>query len=383
MSSSLSELYLARLREFYRQPARIFWVYGFPMILAVGIGLAFRNPSTPSISLDIVSAATDEDHLAPDLKSLSPDHPLDRLLKTEGTKETASDRILVPARGGRAALSLRFVPREIGTRRVKTGKTPLLVSFGPAAPGTSVAVDYRFDPTRPEGVAARGAFDDALQEANGRSNPIRPRDDRITEPGSRYIDFLIPGLIGQNTMGGGLWGVGFLIVNFRIMKLLKRFAATPMPRRNFLLAILGARLTFLIPDMGVLLALGYFGFGMPIAGQFWLIALIEIVGALAFAGIGLLLAARTKTTESVSGLMNLVMLPQWIFSGLFFSSERFEGPIRIIVDALPLTHLLNALRAVILEGVGIDDRQVWIPLLVLSAWSIVTFVLALKVFRWS
>ncbi len=174
----------------------------------------------------------------------------------------------------------------------------------------------------------------------------------MTENGSRYIDFLIPGLIGQNTMGGGLWGVGFLIVNFRIAKLLKRFMATPMPRRDFLLAILGARLTFLIPDVGVLLALGYFGFGMPVRGSLALVILIEVVGALAFAGIGLLIASRTKTTETVSGLMNLVMLPMWIFSGLFFSSERFTGPIQYFVQALPLTQLLNALRAVILEGIG-------------------------------
>ena len=172
-------------------------------------------------------------------------------------------------------------------------------------------------------------------------------------------------------------------MNFRIAKLLKRFMATPMPRRDFLLAILGARLTFLIPDVGVLLALGYFGFGMPIRGSLWLIILLEIVGALAFAGIGLLIASRAKTTETVSGLMNLVMLPMWIFSGLFFSSDRFTGPIRILVDALPLTHLLNALRAVILEGANLGDSVVWVALLVLSAWSVGTFYLALRLFRWT
>ena len=375
MTSSLRELYYSRLREFYRQPARIFWVYGFPMILAIGLGLAFQNPGKPEVFADLV--------LPVELAYHHPSPPPVLAKLTEGPNSgrrfTAHESyVTLSAKGGRPALTLRLVSLAEGDRRVKTGKTLLLV-----IPNATGGVDYRFDPTRPESAAARAAFDDALQAANGRTDPIPTADEPITEKGSRYIDFLIPGLIGQNTMGGGLWGVGFLIVNFRIAKLLKRFMATPMPRRDFLLAILGARLTFLIPDVGVLLALGYFGFEMPIRGSLLLVILIEIVGALAFAGIGLLIASRAKTTETVSGLMNLVMLPMWIFSGLFFSSDRFTGPIRILVDVLPLTHLLNALRAVILEGAGIGDQVVWVALLALSAWSIGTFYLALRFFRWT
>lgn len=368
MTSSLKELYVARLREFYRQPARIFWVYGFPMVLAIGLGLAFRNPAVPRVYADIVSGQP----LPPALQALS---------SSGGPtidSHSPAPTMIVPGRDGRPTLDARLVSAEEGERRVKTGKTPLLIDHD-----TSGRIVYRYDPTRPEAVAARSAFDDAIQSANGRPNPVVTADDRVTEKGSRYIDFLIPGLIGQNTMGGGLWGVGFLIVNFRIMKLLKRFVATPMPRRNFLLAILGARLTFLIPDAGFLLALGYFGFGMPIRGSLLLFALLEVVGALAFAGIGLLIASRTKTTEAVSGLMNLVMLPMWIFSGLFFSSDRFTGGLQWFAQVLPLTHLLNALRAVLLEGAGIGDRVVWVALLVLSAWAFGTFTLALRFFRWT
>ena len=145
-------------------------------------------------------------------------------------------------------------------------------------------------------------------------------------------------------MGGGLWGIGFLLVNFRIAKLLKCFVATPMPRRDFLLALLGARLTFLIPDLGVLLLLGTLAFGMPIRGSLLLVIVIDVVGALAFAGIGLLIASRAQTTETVSGLMNLVMLPMWLFSGVFFSAERFPDAVQPFIQALPLTQLLNALR---------------------------------------
>lgn len=371
MSSSLRELYFARLREFYRQPARIFWVYGFPVVLAIGLGLAFQGEKTPRIHLDMAGGPA---------VSPAESGPVGRLLAT--SKESAGrgdfPTRVIPGREGRPSLEIRLVPVEVGTRRVNTGKTPLLV-----LPDVSGSVRYRYDRTRPEASTARSAFDDAIQAANGRKDPVATSDDLVTEKGSRYIDFLIPGLIGQSTMGGGLWGVGFLLVNFRIAKLLKRFMATPMPRRNFLLAVLGARLTFLVPDVGVMLALGYFGFGMPIRGSLVAIGLLEVVGALAFAGIGLLIASRAKTTETVSGLMNLVMMPMWIFSGLFFSSERFPASFQPFIRVLPLTQLLDALRAVILEGAGLTDRVVLVALAVLSAWAVGTFLLALRLFRWT
>ncbi len=271
-------------------------------------------------------------------------------------------------------LEVVTLPEAEAFRQLRVGKAPLVIV------PSDVGVTYRYDPTKPEALAARVAVDDAIQRALGRVDVVATTDELVEEPGSRYIDFLIPGLIGLNTMGGGLWGIGFLLVNFRIAKLLKRFMATPMPRRNFLFALMGARLTFLIPDVAVLLVLGVFLFGMPIRGSLFLVALIEIVGALAFAGVGMLVASRATTTETISGLMNLVMLPMWLLSGVFFSYERFPEAIHPLIEALPLTQLLNALRAVILEGAGLAD--VTVSLLILAAWAVVTFVVALRIFRW-
>jgi len=351
----LRGLYLARLREFYRQPARLFWVYGFPTVLALGLGLAFQGRVPESVPVDVVGNAASG--------------PIEKALRDYDAKARA---------GKRQGVQLRVEPEAEASRRLRTGKTPLMV-----VPSVSGPVTYRYDPTRPEATSARGFIDSILQRDAGRVDPIRTEDALVAEPGSRYIDFLIPGLIGQNTMGGGLWGVGFLLVNFRIGKLLKRFTATPMPRRDFLLAILLARLTFLIPDVAVLLCLGVFGFGMPLQGSLWLVGALEVVGALAFSGIGLLIASRAQSTETVSGLMNLVMLPMWVFSGLFFSSERFPEAIQPIIQALPLTQLLNALRAVMLEGAGWSSLVVLVALAVLSAWAVGTFAVALKVFRWN
>jgi len=367
MSHSLRELYLSRLREFYRQPARIFWVYGFPIILAIGLGLAFRSRPPESIQVDLVreSIAVAASSTAEEQRQ-AVDSSVEQQLRAYDAKAR---------RDGRPTLILRVGTADEVNRRLLTGKTPLVVE----SKGSRVV--YHFDPTRPEAVAARAAVDDILQAAHGRVDPVATDDIKVTEPGSRYIDFLIPGLIGLNTMGGGLWGIGFLLVNFRMAKLLKCFIATPMPRRNFLLSLLGARLTFLLPDLAVLLLLGTLMFGMPIRGSLLLVVVVDVVGALAFAGIGLLIGSRVQTTEAASGLMNLVMLPMWLFSGVFFSSDRFPDVAQPFIKLLPLTQLISGLRMVILEGAG------WLDLLpalgILAVWALVTFYVALRIFRWN
>lgn len=348
----LLHLYLCRLREFYRQPARIFWVYVFPTVLAVCLGWAFQSRPPEAIQVDVVTNADWQ-----------------RVVRAFEAHNTSA------AAAGRPRVQVETHPAEQALARLETGDTSLVVE-----PKGSPPVVYHFDPTRPEAVTARALVDDVIQEASCRQNPIATAELRVTKPGARYIDFLVPGLIGLNVMGGGLWGIGFLLVNFRIGKMLKRFVATPMPRRDFLLSLLGARMTFLVPDFAVLLLLGHYGFGMPIKGSLVLLVVVVVVGALAFAGIGLLVGSRAQTTETVSGLMNLVMLPMWIFSGVFFSSTRFQGPIQYFIQALPLTQLLNAMRAVILKGAGWADVSG--ALLIMALWAVVSFVLALRIFRW-
>lgn len=359
--SPLFQLYMTRLRDFYRQPARIFWVYGFPTVLAIVLGWAFQNRPPAPIQVDLVQGTE-----AAWVKAAIEAH--NRSLE----QETAAGR----PRKDVPPVLFREEPEAEAVKRLKTGKTPLVVE--PTGPESC---SYRYDPTRPDAVAARQTIDDILQAARDRVNPVKTANEYVTEPGSRYVDFLIPGLIAINTMGGGLWGIGFLLVNLRIGKLLKRFVATPMPRRDFLLALLGARLTFLIPDLTVLLLLGTLAFQMPIRGSLWLVILVDVMGALAFAGIGLLVACRTSTTEAVSGLMNLVMLPQWLFSGVFFSSERFPDAAQPFIQALPLTQVAGALRRVILEGAGVIDIAP--SLAILAAWAVVSFALALRFFRWT
>jgi ABC-2 type transport system permease protein len=360
-SSPLLQLYLVRLRDFYRQPARVFWVYGFPTLMAVSLGFAFQNRPPAPIAIDLIEGSGSSA-----IKAAFQAHNA----ALERDKSVGKLRLNIPS------VVIHEGPEGEALKRLYTGKTPLVIE-----PHGSESWVYRYDPTRPEASVARQVIDDVLQQAAGRTNPRSTQDVYVDEPGSRYVDFLIPGLIGLNAMGGGLWGIGFLVVNFRVAKLLKRFVATPMPRRDFLLALLGARLTFVLPDLTVLLLLGTLMFHMPVRGSLALVIGIDMLGALAFAGLGLLVGSRARTTETVSGLMNLVMLPMWLLSGVFFSSERFPALIQPLIQALPLTQLVGALRRVILEGAGFFDVST--AVLVLAAWAVGTFALALRIFRWT
>ncbi len=339
----LVQLTLARMREFYREPEAIFWVFGFPIVLAFALGLAFRNSGPGELKVG-VGAGPGDSALAAALDA-SP-----RLAAT----------VLDPAEA---------------RLRLRTGRIALLVS---AVPGDSVV--YRYDSTRTESRLARLEVDDAVQRARGRADAAPVRDERVAELGSRYIDFLIPGLLGMNLLGSGIWGVGFSVVQARQKKLLKRFMATPMRRSHYLLAFTLSRLVFLFLEIAALVGFGWLMFHVGVRGSFAALTAVTILGALSFAGLGLLVASRARTIEGVSGLMNLVMLPMWILSGTFFSYARFPDRMIPFVKALPLTALNDALRAVMIDGTALTRLGPQIGVVV--AWGAVSFAVALRIFRW-
>jgi ABC-type multidrug transport system permease subunit len=264
---------------------------------------------------------------------------------------------------------------EAARQRLRIGKVALVVVPRPDG------YEYVYDATRQDSLAARYQVDDLVQRWKAGPAAWKTADALVTEPGSRYIDFLMPGLMGMNIMGGGLWGIGFVLVDMRVRKLLKRLLATPMRRGDFLLSLLGARLVFLVPEMVLLLAVAYLVCRVPVLGSPLTLVLTILAGATAFAGLGLLVASRAEKIETVSGLMNLVMLPMWLLSGIFFSSKRFPDAIQPLVQALPLTQLNNALREVMLEGASLP-AVAW-RLGILAVYAVVTFALALRWFRWN
>ncbi len=256
---------------------------------------------------------------------------------------------------------------------MRTGRIAIFV-----VPGDPLV--YRYDSTRTESRLARLEVDAAIQAARGRPDVVAVRDDRVVAPGSRYIDFLIPGLLGMNLLGSGIWGVGFTVVLARKNRLLKRFMATPMRRSHYLLGFILSRLLFLVLEVAALVGFGRLIFGVGVRGSLLTLTLVSVLGSLSFAGLGLLVASRARTIEAASGLMNLVMLPMWVLSGTFFSYARFPEAMQPFVKALPLTALNDALRAVMIDGAPLLGLGT--PLAIVLLWGAVSFTVALRIFRW-
>jgi ABC-2 type transport system permease protein len=340
----MTQLVFARLREFFREPEAVFWVYIFPILMVVGLGIAFRNQPAEHVIVDVEAGP----HSASIVKALSAD----------------------------SRFQVKTCDSEECRLRLRTGKTQLVVS----ADDSPVVYRYQFDPSRPENLVARESVNNALQQAAGRVDPVKSTEKEFSEPGGRYVDFLVPGLLGMSLMGGGLWGVGFVTVDMRIRKLLKRFLATPMKKGDFLAAIMLSRMLFMIPEVLVLLLFARFVFHVYYYGSYATLILLIVLGATMFSGIGLLVASRAKTVEAVSGLMNVVMLPMWMLSGIFFSSDRFPAAAQPLIQILPLTPLINALRSVMLEGSSLASQ--WGQIGIMAVWSAVSFAVALRIFRW-
>ena len=338
---AIVELTRARLLEVFREPEALFWMLVFPVLMALALGVAF-----PSRTVDTVIAGV-----------------------VDGPGAEVVEKTLSAVPG----LTVHRVPRAELDATLRRASVQVVVEPGPP-------LVYRFDPVRPESRLARRVVDDALQRAGGRRDAFTPRDDAVSTPGARYVDWLVPGLLGMTVMSTGLWGVGFSIVQARTRKLLRRLVATPMRRRDYLLAHALARLVFLVFEAGVLLAAGRLLFDVPMRGSWVLVVGVSLAGALAFAAIGLLAASRVQTVEALSGMLNLLILPMWIMSGVFFASSNFPMSLQPFIQALPLTALNNALRAVMLEGA--PASALVRDLGVLGAWGIGTFAMALRVFRW-
>ena len=340
----LVQLTLVRYREFYREPEAVFWVFVFPILLTAGLGIAFRTQAPERTPVAVVAGAPGADSVAAAL---------------------AAD----------SSLRVETLPEPAAAAALRTGRTALVV-----APRETGEVEYRFDRDRPDARTARLLADAAVQAAAGRRDPIEVRERLVRERGARYVDFVVPGLLGMNLMGSGIWGLGFAIVDARRKKLLKRLIATPMSRTQYLASFVLSRLTLLVIEVALLLGFAVVAFGVPVRGSLLEVAAICLLSSLAFGALGLLIASRAQTVEGVSGLMNLVMLPMWIFSGVFFSAGRFPEAIQPFIQLRPLTAVIDALRGSMLEGAGFGRLAP--ELAIVGGWLVLSFLLAVRLFRW-
>ena len=337
-SSSLFQLTSMRFRLFLREPEAVFWTFIFPILLAVGLGIAFRNRPADVLQVGATTAQLSQ-----------------ALAADKGLTATTMDE-------------------AAGTRALATGSILLLAIQRPEG------IEYKFDDTNTDARTARLLADRAIQTAAGRREAVRAENQLVHETGARYIDFVVPGLLGMNLMGAAMWGLVFPLVEARQKKLLKRMVASPMPRWQYLASFLLSRLLLLVIEVAVFLGFAGLAFGVPFRGPLWELALLCVLTSVAFSALGLLVSSRARTMEAASGLLNLVMLPMWILSGIFFSASRFPAAIQPLVRALPLTAANDALRGNMLQGMSLG--QLAAPVAILLAWAAAAFAVSLRIFRW-
>ena len=336
--SSLFQLTVTRFRLFLREPEAVFWIFVFPILLAVGLGIAFRNRPADVLQVGATTAQ------------------------------------LTQALNADKGLTAKTIDDASGTHALATGNILLL------AIQSAEGVTYKYDDTNPDARTARLLADRAIQTASGQHEAVHAGNELVHETGARYIDFVIPGLLGMNLMGSAIWGMGFAIVEARQKKLLKRLVASPMPRWQYLASYILSRLIMLVIEVLAFLGFARLVFGVPFRGSLLELGILCVLTSLAFSALGLLVASRAKTMEAASGLMNLVMLPMWILSGVFFSASRFPAVIQPFVRALPLTAAIDSLRGNMLQGMTLG--QLIAPVAILLAWLVVPFAVSVKIFRW-
>jgi ABC-type multidrug transport system permease subunit len=338
------QLTLMRLREIGREPGVLFWTFGFPVVLSLALGIAFRargaDPivvgALPGIPVEIQRALTE------------------------------------------AKVQVKQLDASVAESELRTGHVNLLLA---PAQGPGQPITFRFDPSRAEARTTRATVNQILQRAAGQTEPRRVRDEEVHEPGSRYIDFLIPGLIAMNLMSGSMWGLAWVIVSMRSRKLLKRLLATPMRRRHLMYSLGLARLLLIPVELIVILLFARIFFSVQVAGSYLAFVAVAFGGSACFASIAVAVASRAQNSETVSGLINLVMMPMFITSGVFFASSNFPKSIQPIIHILPLTAMCDGMRAVMIDGAGLVG--VLPSLLILALWGVPAFLLGLRYFRWN
>lgn len=337
------QLTLMRLREMTREPGALFWTFGFPVLISVALGIAFRVRGPEAVVAGTLPGV-------------------------------ATEYVQALEKSG---IQVRRLDEDSSKAALRSGQVAVLL-VPPAQPGAPLT--YRFDPARPEARLGRATVDAVVQKAAGRQDRVTVADQPIQQRGSRYIDFLIPGLLAMNLMSGSMWGIGWVIVEMRVRKLLKRLLAAPMRRRDLLFAFGLSRLVIIPVEAAVLLFFARLVFDVRVEGSYLGLALVSLGGAASFAAVATLVACRAQNSETVSGLMNVVMLPMFILSGVFFSSTNFPDVMKPFIKALPLTAMCDGLRAVMIDGAGIVGTLPYLA--ILAAWGTISFVLGLRWFRW-
>ncbi len=362
----LWQLIIIHLKELIREPGVIFWGIGFPLLIAWGLGIAFSRESTTETKIPILSYSSDS--------------KLTGFISENASESWLSDSVFsynVSIDDEVFGKNIyHFIPlsKEKAITGMKKGKYPLMLE------PSKDSIYYHLDPSNPDARLLQLQLSSLFDQQKSDKKLTGKNIIKLEMQGTRYIDFLVPGLIGMTIMMACMWGISYTIIERRKGNMLRRMVATPLKKRNLLIAHMSARLSMNFLEALILVIFARYYFDLKVQGSWLALFLVFIAGNIAFTGIAFLLSSRTSNTEIGNAFVNLVTMPMLILSGIFFSYQNFPDWAIPFIEKLPLTMMADSFRSIINEGATLPD--VMDNFLILGIGGVITFFVGLRVFKW-
>jgi len=373
--SQMFQLISAHFKEIIRQPAVIFWGIIFPILMALGLGIAFTQQT------DIVRHVAVINDTAGAATSKTPPPLIRKFLETHAQKLPASGDqpqeykiTLTNKKLGNTTFLFETTTWHHAIVLLKRGNLGIILSE------KNGRIEYHFDPLNTDAhflylkLSKIFGNNGAPMEENLKS--VHP----LTVRGTRYIDFLVPGLMAMGIMMSCMWGLSYGMIDKRSKKLLRRMVATPMRKSYFLISLMTVRIVMNLIESSLLFFFAWLAFHITIEGSIIGLFAIFLAGNIAFGGIAIFVSCRTSNTEIGNGLVNAVVMPMMVLSGVFFSYHNFPDWSIPVIQKLPLTLLADGLRSIFIEGAQMTE--VMLPVALLLGIGIFFFSVGLKFFKW-
>lgn len=372
--NQLWQLISALFREIIREPGVLFWGILFPILMSLGLGLAFTKKTDVIRKVAVIN-------LNDDPAATSEHSPVEGFLQNNCEKNISDEGdawqwkyTIHDEKLGNSVFLFNKMKWDKAIRFLKRGTINVLLI------GRNDSVEYHFDPMNPDAqltyLKLSTLLGNGVVKAEQNNLEIKP----LTVTGTRYIDFLVPGLISMGVMMSSMWGISYGIIEKRSKKLLRRLVATPMKKSHFLMALITVRIIMNFIESLVLFLFALFTFNMTIQGSITALILMFFSGNIAFAGIAVFVSSHTSNTEVGNGLINFVVFPMMVLSGIFFSYQNFPDWSIPVIKNLPLTMLTDGIRSIFNEGAGF--HEVTMSIIILLAIGTLFFTAGLKIFKW-
>jgi ABC-2 type transport system permease protein len=372
--NQLWQLTVALFREIIREPGVLFWGILFPILMSLGLGLAFTKKADVVRKVAVINNS--------EMQSIvNQDKPLDDFLKNSCEQNLSGEKerwqwkyVIKDDKLGNSIFLFYKMNWKEAVQLLKRGTINVILL------DLDGSIEYHFDPMNPDAQLTYLKLENIIGKGEILPVSSNPEIKPLTVSGTRYIDFLVPGLITMGVMMSCMWGISYGIIEKRSKKLLRRLVATPMKKSHFLMALITVRIAMNFIESTVLFLFSLIAFKMTIQGDISALIIMFLSGNIAFAGIAVFVSSHTSNTEVGNGLINFVVFPMMILSGIFFSYQNFPDWSLPVIRNLPLTMLTDGIRSIFNEGAGY--HEVALPILILLTIGVLFFSAGLKIFKW-